>query len=102
VGIPPAFQARDKEWLIVPLWHIFGSEELSSLAPAVVERVSAPYLALSPDDVAKLGIAAEGSVELRLAGSLYRLPASLRPALPRGVAGLSAGLPGLRHRVRLA
>jgi NADH-quinone oxidoreductase subunit G len=21
-GIPPAFQARDEEWLIIPLWHI--------------------------------------------------------------------------------
>jgi NADH-quinone oxidoreductase subunit G len=44
--------------------YIFGSEELSSLAPAVVERVPAPYLALSPDDATRLGIAAGESVEL--------------------------------------
>jgi NADH-quinone oxidoreductase subunit G len=100
-GIPPAFQARDEEWLIIPLWHIFGSEELSALAPAVVERVPAPYLALSPDDAARLGIAAGESVELWLAGSPYRLPVSLRPALARGVAGLPAGLPGLQGMVTL-
>jgi NADH-quinone oxidoreductase subunit G len=99
--IPPAFQARDEEWLIIPLWHIFGSEELSSLAPAVAERIPAPYLALSPDDATRLGIAAGESVELRLAGSSYRLPVSLRPALARGVAGLPAGLPGLRGMVTL-
>jgi NADH-quinone oxidoreductase subunit G len=100
-GIPPAFQARDEEWLIIPLWHIFGSEELSALAPAVVERVPAPYLALSPDDAARLGIAAGESVELWLADSSYRLPVSLRPALARGVAGLPAGLPGLQGMVTL-
>jgi NADH-quinone oxidoreductase subunit G len=87
VGIPPAFHGREEEWLIIPLWHIFGSEELIALAPAVAERVPAPYLALSPNDVARLGIAAGESVELRLAGNSYRLPVSLRPALPRGVAG---------------
>jgi NADH-quinone oxidoreductase subunit G len=100
-SIPPAFQARDEEWLIIPLWHIFGSEELSSLAPAIVERVPAPYLALSPDDAARLGITAGESVELRLAGSSYRLPVSLRPVLARGVAGLPAGLPGLRGVITL-
>ena len=99
--IPPAFQARDGEWLIVPLWHIFGSEELSALAPAVIERVPEPYLAFSPDDATKLGIAAGESMELRLVDSSYRLPVSLRPALARGVAGLPAGLPGLRGMVTL-
>jgi NADH-quinone oxidoreductase subunit G len=98
---PPAFQARDEEWLIVPLWHIFGSEELSTLAPAVTERIPLPYLAFSPDDAASLGVTAGESVELKLAGGSYRLPVSLRPALPQGVAGLPAGLPGLRGRVML-
>ena len=36
-SIPPAFQARNDEWLVVPLFHIFGSEEFSRFAPAVAE-----------------------------------------------------------------
>ena len=41
-GVPEAFAKRDGEWLIVPLHEIFGSEELSRLAPAVAERVPHP------------------------------------------------------------
>ena len=36
---------RAGEWLILPLHEIFGSEELSRLAPAVAERVPQSYLA---------------------------------------------------------
>jgi NADH-quinone oxidoreductase subunit G len=67
----------------------------------VVERVPAPYLALRPDDAARLGVTPGEAVELRLAGSSYRLPVRLRPALARGVAGLPAGLPGLQGVITL-
>ncbi len=42
-GVPEAFAKRDGEWLIVPLYEIFGSEELSRLAPAVA-RTGSPTL----------------------------------------------------------
>src|ERR687891_562682 len=66
-----------------------------------VVRCTAAILACGPDDATKLGIAAGESMELRLVDSSYRLPVSLRPALARGVAGLPAGLPGLRGMVTL-
>src|SRR5882724_5845165 len=43
VTVPRAFQPRDDEWLILPLYHIFGSEELSILAPGIAERAPQPY-----------------------------------------------------------
>jgi NADH-quinone oxidoreductase subunit G len=56
---PPApFQPVDGEWLLVPLYHIYGSEELSSLSPPVAELVPGPYLAVSPSDAGLLGLAA--------------------------------------------
>src|SRR5207245_2391192 len=45
----------------VPLYHIFGSEELSSWAPAVRELVPKPYVALNPEDAQALGLA-EGQI----------------------------------------
>ena len=48
--IPEAFIARKDEWLFVPLFHIFGSEELSSMSPAIAELSPKPYLALNEDD----------------------------------------------------
>ena len=93
-GVPEAFAKRDGAWLIVPLYEIFGSEELSRLAPAVAERVPQPYLALNADDAAGLPIADGAMVTVTLAGEVSHLPIRVRPALPAGVAGMVAGLCG--------
>jgi NADH-quinone oxidoreductase subunit G len=90
--IPSAFEPRDGEWLIVPLHHIFGSEELSMLSPGIAEMAPRPYLALSPDDASALQVREEEEVELVLYGTARRLPVKLHPALPKGVAGLPVGL----------
>lgn len=82
--IPPPFRARDEEWLIVPLFHIFGTEELSRSAPAVAQLVSLPYVALNPDDASAFG------AEVELMG--IRLPVKIVAGLPKGVAGLPSGL----------
>ena len=102
-GIPAAFQPRSSEWLIVPLYHIFGSEELSRLSPPVAERAPGAYVALNPTDAWALQVSVGDTVEVRLdsrlrgndtqEGALFRLPVKIRPDLPAGVAGL--GLSGL-------
>jgi len=89
---PAAFRPRDGEWLVTPLYHIFGSEELSALSPSVAERSPQPYLALNPDDAGARRVSEGEEVELVLDGAVYRLPVRIHPALPRGVAGLPAGL----------
>ncbi len=93
--IPAAFIARKDEWLFVPLFHIFGSEELSSLSPAIEELSPGPYLALNEDDAQKLGFADGDIANVGLNGKAYRLPVRIRPALPTGVAGLPFGIPPL-------
>ena len=88
--IPPAFEPRDGEWLLVPMYHIFGSDELSLSAPGIAELAVKPYVAVNT------GRLTEGvEVEVSCAGGTFRLPVRIRPDLPPGVAGLSAGLPPL-------
>ena len=65
-NVPAGFKPRAGEWLLLPLHHIFGSEELSALAPAIAELSPQPYLALNPDDASDLGLAAGDEVQLRL------------------------------------
>jgi NADH-quinone oxidoreductase subunit G len=89
---PAPFRRRDGEWMVTPLYHIFGSEELSALSPRVAERAPQPYLALNPDDAGALRVNEGEDVELVLDGAVYRLPVRFHPALPRGVAGLPSGL----------
>ncbi len=94
-AVPAAFERRAGEWLLVPQYRIFGSEELSQHAPAVAERIAAPGLALNPEDAAALDLDEGESAEIVLDGSSRALPVRIRPALPRGVAALSAGVPGV-------
>ena len=74
-AIPPAFVARAGEWLVVPLHHVFGSEELSVHSRGVAELAPKPYLALSPEDLQRLGAADGDEIELTLDGATLRLPA---------------------------
>ncbi len=90
--IPDPFVPEPGRLLVIPVHHIFGSEELSALAPAVAERAPELYVALNPDDAAALGIGAGEAVEVALAGGVRSVTARVLPALARGIAGVPAGM----------
>lgn len=90
--VPPGFQARDREWLIVPLYHIFGSEELSAYSPAVNQLVPLPYVAMNDQDVTKLKLRPEQRIMVTIDERTYDLPLKVRADLPAGVAALPAGI----------
>lgn len=93
--VPRWFEPRRGEWLVVPLSHIFGSDELSVHTPGIAELAPEPYLALNADDARALGLEAGHVTELTVGGATYPLPVRLSTALPRGVAGVPAGLPAV-------
>ena len=96
-GRPPERPPAGKEGRlrVVPLHHVFGGEELSARAPAVAERAPEPYLALHPEDA---GALAEGDEAiLELPDGTEHLPVRLGEDLPRGIAGLPVGLPGVAY-----
>jgi NADH-quinone oxidoreductase subunit G len=91
--IPPGYKPDESRWRIVPLYHIFGGDELSALSPPIAERTPALYAALHPDDHAALG--GTGSVAVHLNGRTRRLPVREEPSLRRGTVGLPVDLPDL-------
>jgi NADH-quinone oxidoreductase subunit G len=91
--IPAAFRPKPGEWLICPAFHIFGSEELSRHSPGIAELAPKPCVTLNTVDAELLGIYAGEPIEVTLDEETYKLPAVVRPDLPRGVACLPAGLP---------
>jgi NADH-quinone oxidoreductase subunit G len=93
--VPGAFMPRREEIFIVPLYHIFGSEELSAEAPAIAERTAKPHVALSVSQARAMALEDDDTVLLTLPGSSLRLPVRIEPSLPEGEAGVPAGLPGL-------
>jgi NADH-quinone oxidoreductase subunit G len=94
-SIPPAFAPRTDAWLLVPLPQVFGSDELSNLAPAVETRIPPPFVALPADEAAALGFCEDDEALVTVAGREYALRVRTGHGLPRGVAGLPTGLPAL-------
>jgi NADH-quinone oxidoreductase subunit G len=80
---------------VARLAHIFGSEELSARAPAVAGLVPEAYVALHPDDAARLGLPAGAIAQVTAGGSEFAAPVAIRPTLARGAVGVPAGLPSL-------
>jgi NADH-quinone oxidoreductase subunit G len=77
--------ATEDEWLLVPIYHIFGSEELSRWAPGIAELSPEPYIAVNRDGAARLG------AKVECLG--HRVPVKLEPELPDGIAGIPVGVP---------
>jgi len=97
---PPYFESgstgekQDPEVLAVSRYHIFGSEELSGIAPAVAELTPKPYAAIHPDDAARLSIAEGEPIIVTINGENHELDALIDRSIAKGVIALPALLPG--------
>lgn len=89
--------AKD-EWLILPVHQIFGSEELSSMAPAVAERIEKPFLLVNEKDLITLS-KSEGEMMTLTLDNNQTVEVILRidPAIPPQTMGLSVLLPGMDY-----
>jgi NADH-quinone oxidoreductase subunit G len=94
-SVPNAFAACRDKFRVAPLYHLFGSDELSVLAPAVKTMVVQAYVALSAEDAAQLNIAENSLVKVTLANRTYSLRMQINKSLVPGLIGLPAGIPGM-------
>lgn len=95
-NIPDAFIPGD-QLLLVQVNHIFGSEELSALAPGIGERKTEPILFINSNNAANLGIKENEIVKVGCGGTNIEYKVKIDLSLPDGVAGVSIGLPGLAY-----
>ncbi len=93
MDIPPRFRPKDGEYLFLPLYHIFGSEELSMNSAGIAELAPEPYIALS--DIPAVRDMEGKAVEARIGSTIVRLRIKIMPGLPVGTAGYPVGLPGV-------
>ena len=85
------------ELRVVPMQHLFGSEEQSGRAEVIVGRAPKPYVAISRADAQRLGIAG-GQVTLAITGGASAtLPVHISDALVAGTVGLPVGLAGVPY-----
>ena len=87
--VPRVFQPTARQWLLLPLFAVFGSDELSAHSPAIAERIAKPFVSLHPSDGTHLGLVDHGTIELKLQGATYHVTVHFEPATAVGTAGLS-------------
>lgn len=94
-NIPAAFSPARGTWQAVPLYHLFGSEENSSRAAPVQERIPQAYVALAKSEADRLGVNDGALLSLTVAGQALRLPLRITEELGAGLVGLPSGLAGI-------
>ena len=94
--IPAAFTAEHERWLLLPAYHIFGSEALSLLSPGIAELAVPPYLALSAADARQHGWQEGQVLTVTKQSWSCALPLTIRPDISPGIAIIPVldGLPG--------
>ncbi|HEF4761561.1 TPA: NADH-quinone oxidoreductase subunit NuoG [Pseudomonas putida] len=94
-AVPRAFNPAPGTWQAVPFFHLFGSEENSSKAAPVQERIPAAYVALAKSEADRLGVNDGAMLSLNVAGQTLRLPLRINEELGAGLVALPAGIAGI-------
>jgi NADH-quinone oxidoreductase subunit G len=94
-SIPSAFSPARGTWQVVPFYHLFGSDETSSKAAPVQERIPEAYVALAKSEADRLGVNDGAMLNLSVAGHTLRLPLRINEELGAGLVALPAGLAGI-------
>ena len=90
--VPDAFVATEA-FLVVPLYAIFGSDELSNASWPIIERMPAPFALLNVADANKLGVQAGAGISGPGFGA--SLEVRIDDRIPAGLVGVVHGLPGI-------
>ena len=94
-SVPRAFNPAQGTWQVVPFFHLFGSEETSSKAAPVQERIPAAYVSVAKSEADRLGVNDGALLSLNVAGTTLRLPLRINEELGAGLVALPAGLAGI-------
>ncbi|MDF3163389.1 NADH-quinone oxidoreductase subunit NuoG [Pseudomonas proteolytica] len=93
--VPRPFNPAQGTWQVVPFFHLFGSEENSSKAAPVQERIPAAYVALAKSEADRLGVNDGALLSLNVGGQTLRLPLRINDELGAGLVGLPKGIAGI-------
>jgi NADH-quinone oxidoreductase subunit G len=95
VDIPEPFSFRKEELFFIPVYRIFGSEELSSVAQAISEMIPEPYVLLNKNEANRLKLIEQESYKFEIGQVTVQAGIRIDDHVPDGVAGLSYQLPGM-------
>jgi NADH-quinone oxidoreductase subunit G len=91
-GVPEAFVPMENQLWIVPTYHIFGSEEMSSKSSAIQKRIQPPYILVNAVDANVYHVNEGDVLSFTIDQKQFKLPVKINSSLPVGVAAIPYGL----------
>jgi NADH-quinone oxidoreductase subunit G len=88
-------EIKKGEWHIVPVHQIFGSEELSSVSPSILQRTSEPFVLMNQYDADLISARNGDIVQLETGKLILKVKVKIEKSFKNGLAGLSVNLPGM-------
>ena len=89
-----ASTASDQQFELLPMYKIFGSDELTAQSPAIQALTPKPTLQLNPADAERLGLGRNDAVLTNIDQRELYLDLVINSAIPKGCAGYITGVPG--------
>ncbi|WP_020412200.1 NADH-quinone oxidoreductase subunit NuoG [Microbulbifer variabilis] len=90
---PPEVAADPSHVQMLPLYRLFGSEELSNQAMGISEVIEAPFVMVNHIDAKAFDIHQRELIELETSCGTYRAEVRISPTIPSGTVGIPYGLP---------
>jgi NADH-quinone oxidoreductase subunit G len=83
------------EYMIFPVYQIFGSEELSSVSPSVINRIQEPFILMNMNDAGNIFVNDGDMVLLEILNVELKAKVRIQNSIDQGFAGLTVNLPGM-------
>jgi NADH-quinone oxidoreductase subunit G len=83
------------ELMIIPVYRIFGSDELSSVGRSIAQRIEQPFILMNQKDADIFSLIEGDIVQLELLKIRLTLKVKIGNSFHQGMAGVSVNLPGM-------
>ncbi len=83
------------EYSIVPVYQIYGSEELSSAGPSMGQRIKSPFVLMNQKDADNLAVNEGDHIQLEINKTNLNVEVKIDKGLVQGLVALSVNLPGM-------
>ena len=94
--IPEKSSTSNDTLELLPLYKIFGSDELTAQSPPIQELTLQPTITLNPNDADRLGLKQNDAVLAKVDQDELHLDVAVNSSIPTGCAGYLVGVPGTR------
>jgi NADH-quinone oxidoreductase subunit G len=92
-----SFHTEEGKFLVLPGYHIYGSEPTSVLSKAVASRATKGYIGLSAADASERGLTEGDRIEIAIGERSLSLPYRAIKGLPQGICVVPVGTEGVGY-----